>query len=176
MSILYFYPWSKQLRTVRLSSSDLNAGIWNHFWSRTALYRTVCPTAKLTFFCFAGCMQNLLESRSISTVITWRLNESHNNNCKFLSVSSYITGCWILSMWDWHLGELVVDIPHVQPMIQLLKQCIFRVLIPSIKKVKSTSLKKIPNQTEGEKECFSLHCLSGLWMVPDALHRNTRKI
>lgn len=46
-----------------------------------------------------------------------------------------------------------MDIPYVQPIIQLLKQCLFRVLIQSIKKVKSTSLKKKnPNQTERKKK------------------------
>lgn len=142
--------WAAQIWTL---SSEITS------WSRTTLCRTVCHVTKLTFSFYGGCMQNLLESRSISTVIGWRLNESHNNNCKFLSVSSYITGCWILSMWDLHLGELVVDIPYVQPIIQLLKQCLFRVLIQSIKKVKSTSLKKKnPNQTERKKKKKCFHC------------------
>lgn len=72
-----------------------------------------------------------------------------------------------------------MDIPYVQPIIQLLKQCLFRVLIQSIKKVKSTSLKKKksqPNRKEEEKKMFSLHCFSDLWTVSDALYRNTKKI
>lgn len=69
-----------------------------------------------------------------------------------------------------------MDIPYVQPIIQLLKQCLFSVMTQSIKKVKSTSLKKkFLNETEGKK-IFSLHCFSDLWTVPDALDRNTRKI
>lgn len=68
-----------------------------------------------------------------------------------------------------------MEIPYVQPVIQLLKRCLFRVLIQPVKKVKIRSVKKIPNQTEGKKK-FSLHCFSDLWIVPDALFRNTRKI
>lgn len=47
-----------------------------------------------------------------------------------------------------------MEIPYVQPITQLLRHCLFKVLIQP---VKITSLKQNPNQAKGKRKCF--HCI-----------------
>lgn len=47
-----------------------------------------------------------------------------------------------------------MEILYVQPITQLLRCCLFKVLIQPVRKGKSTSLKQNPNQAEGKRKCF----------------------